>query len=210
MKRELSAQFALGNDTSTVNRYLKMVEWANEFEQYHVVDRKRDEFEVKHVASEKFQYFDELSKGATVGGVAPTLTQDPAFRNVVFDLLLLDKFRKWEQIRKLPKIHDIPEARSKLEEANAVADVDEAQDVVDEAIQIVDLQNPRKRQVGANVRIQDFVKWLEELPVKAFRDAIEPQNLEALLRALLLVEVQAKAILGDEDGLGTQKEANDS
>ncbi len=197
MKREVSLRFALGPETTVVNRYLRMVEWADAFETYHVIDKKRDEYVVKHNASEHFEYFDELSKGARPGSVAYTLIQDDAYKHLVFDLLLEGKFKRWDQIRKLGKIATNADARKYLMEARAASELEDGQDLVDDAITVATQADPKKREVGANSRIESFVDWLEQLPVKSFRDVIEPENLKKLLHALALVEKHVKSSLKD-------------
>src|SRR5207247_5216431 len=88
IKRELSIRFALGPDTQVVNRYLKMVDWVNDFEDYHINERTRDSFEVKHRANRYFQYFDELAKGTDPGrGVAYALNQHDGCKHVVLAVL---------------------------------------------------------------------------------------------------------------------------
>lgn len=197
LKRELSQKFALGPVTTTVNRYLKMVSWADGFEDYHVNEKRRNEFQVKHQANRYFQYFDELAKGERQG-VAHVLRHDDAFRKTVFDLLFQDKFRNWKQIRDLKHIHENEEAREELRKARDVDSVDAAEEHLENAVDIARTRRAEARTLGANTRIESFVKWLEELPVKAFRDQIKPENLRGLLRALRLVERQSAAVLGDE------------
>jgi hypothetical protein len=199
MKRELSKKFALGPDTGTINRYLKMVDWADEFEDYHIGEKGRDTYEVKHKANEYFQYFDEIAKGAQPGGVAHALGQDDAFKHLVFDLLFDGKFKNWRQIRELKLIYESDEARDSLNKARTESDPDLAEELLENAISIARTRKAEMREVGANTRIEAFVKWLEELPVRAFRDAIRPENLRKLLRALKLVEKHAAAILGKEE-----------
>ncbi len=188
IKREISKKFALGPDAAHVTRYIKMVELADEFEQYHVIDRRRDQFEVKHRAERYFQYFDELQKGARAGGVNYALNQDDSFKHLVYELLFEGKFSNWNKIRPLKYIADSPEAREHLQKARTETDVEVAQDIVDEAIAIVQTKRAELRQIGANERIEKFVAFLEDLPVKAFRDAIKPENLIRLHKALKLVE----------------------
>jgi hypothetical protein len=195
LKRELSRKFALGLDTSVVNRYLKMVSWATDFEDYQINEKLRDEFEVKHRAARYFQYFDELSTGVNPGGVAYALGRDDSFKYLVFDLLYDGKFKNWRQIRELKIIYDNEEARQALEQARTETEAKVAQKDVEDAISIAKSNLPKMRSVGANTRIESFVKWLEELPVKAFRDDIKPENLRRLLKALKLVEKHASTIL---------------
>jgi hypothetical protein len=198
MKRELSKKYALGPDTAVVNRYLKMVGWANEFEEFHVGDRRRDKYEVKHRANKYFQYFDELAKGASdrSRGVAYTLERDEPYKHLVFDLLFDGKFKNWRQIRDLKFIAENEEARDLLRKAQAEPDPEVADDHIDNAIAIARSRSAEERQLGANTRIETFVRWLEQLPVIAFRDQIKPDNLERLLKALQLVEAAARTNLG--------------
>ena len=199
MKKELSMRYALGPNTNEVNRYLKMVDWANDFEEYHINLKKKDQYEVKHKANHYFQYFDELSKGAEKG-VAYVLRQNDAFRYLVFDLLFEDKFKNWKQIRDLRFIHENDEALAQLQKARDSHDAFEAEECIDNAVNIAQTKKAEYRSVGANTRIEIFVKWLEELPVKSFRDDIRRENLARLQGALLLVDKQVKAVLEETGG----------
>ena len=186
MKRELSEKFALGPNTATVNRYLKMVQWANDFEEYHV-GKNRDPYEVKHGANKYFEYFDELSKGTKPGGVAYTLEQDETFKHLVFDLLLEGKFRNWAAIRHLNSAADNQTARGILIKARDTKDEDEAQDKVDDAIAIAKQDKAEARELGADDRIERFVNFLEALPLRAFSETIKPRSIKRLHDALSLV-----------------------
>jgi hypothetical protein len=197
MKRELSQKYALGPDTSVVNRYIKMVDCANEFEEYHINEKRTDEYEVKHKANKYFQYFDELSKGSNPGGVSYVLGQDETYKKLAFDLLFQGKFNNWKDIRNLKNIYENEEARQVLIKAREEKDVDEAQDMVGHAGSIANLKKAEVRSYGANTRIEVFVKWLEELPIAAFRDEIKRDNLELLLKALEFVGKQAEQVLRD-------------
>jgi hypothetical protein len=199
MKKDLSQRFALGPNATEVTRYLRMVQWADEFEDYHIDVCSRDPYEVKHKANERFQYFDELSKGVGPGTVARTLNEDESLKHVAFDLLFKDKFRNWTLIRDLRYIAGNQDARDLLRKANDVevhneSDLEEAQDLVENACVLVRRNKAEQRSLGSNTRIEAFVSWLEDLPVKAFRDEIKPENLFSLLRALRLVEKQVEAL----------------
>ncbi len=194
LKRDLSQKFALGKELATVNRYIKMVEMADDFEEYLVNEKRKDEYEVKHRANEKFQYFDELSKGTKPGGVAYTLEQDPSYKKLVFDLLYEDKFRNWTLIRKLKYYDD--DVRALLDRAREEKDPDEAEALIDQAL--TDASNRRRetRVVGANARIETFAEWLEDLPITAFQKEVLPENLKRLINVLRLVEAQATVVSG--------------
>ncbi|BAZ38802.1 hypothetical protein NIES4101_47470 [Calothrix sp. NIES-4101] len=199
MKRELSTKFALGPDTSPVNRYIKMVEWATDFEDYYINEKKLDPYEVKHRADKYFQYFNELNRGGSKqGGIAFTLTQDEGLKHTVFDLIYDGKLRNPQQIRSLKQTFENQEARKLLGRARQESDPDLADDHIENAITIARSQRAEIREMGANTRIESFVKWLEELPPRAFRDQIKSENLEGLVRALKLVEPMVTEILREK------------
>jgi hypothetical protein len=190
IKREIARRFALA--MNEVNRYIQMVDLANEFEDYHVADRKQDKYAVKHRAERYFQYFDELGKGKNEGGVFWSLNQDDSFKHLIFDLLYDDKFQSWKQIRDLKYVYSNEDALEILRKARAENDVEEAQEKVDDACGFARTARAATRQVGANTRIKIFVDWFVDLPVKVFRDgepgAVTRGNLIALHTALKLVE----------------------
>ena len=192
LKRDLSKKFGYGPNPDRVNRYLKMVEWADEFEEYHKNVKHEPEFEVKHRASKYFQYFEELSKGTNPGGVAHTLNQDEGLKHLVFDLLYQGKIENWNWIRNLRYSND--EVRENLIRARDESDRERGAELVEDTLTEARNRNRESRTVGANTRIDVFVKWLEDLPISAFRDDIRPDNLQRLLRALELVKVQAAAV----------------
>ena len=204
IKRQLARRFALS--TNVVTRYLKMMDWAEAFEAYHVDDKSRDEYEVKHRTDDAFQYFDELSKGSTEGGVADTLKRDDTLRHAVFDLLFDERFKNWKQVRDLKHVAKNDEARDLLFKARVEEDDEIAEEMLDQAISMAKTRAAEERVVGANTRIESFVKWLRELPVSAFTDQIRPENLRRLLDALELVkEVAAKALKPKEATDGGKK-----
>lgn len=200
LKRALAVKFAYGSDTGVVNRYLKMVDLATEFEDYHVNARERDVYEVRHRAGEYFQYFDELAKGASPGGVAHTLGQSDALKQLVFDLLFQGKFKNWRLIRSLRYVPENPEFQEKLAQirdrtTNTPDELEQAQDDVEEVLGACLGKRAETRQLGANAKIENFVRFLEGLPVGAFRDHISDENLQRLLGALELVKPEVDAIL---------------
>ena len=107
---------------------------------------------------------------------------------MVFDLLFDGKFENWTWIRQLKHIPKIEEALDQLARAHAEPDLERAQDLLEGAITIAKAQSAVERALGANDRIQNFVKWLEQVPPESLRDDVRQENLVALLRALRLVE----------------------
>ncbi len=199
LKRKLSEDFALGPETTVVNRYIKMVELADEFEEHQVSERGLDPSAVKHAASRYFQYFDELTKGQKPGQVAYTLGQDDGLRHLVFDLLGQGKFSSWRQVRKLKYAGDNEEMVEQLRLARDMTDVDDGLEKVEYAMSLGETASRASRELGANTRIEAFTAWLVSLPLDAFREqVVKPENVERLLSALVLARQQAVPVLGEE------------
>ncbi|MDN2565290.1 hypothetical protein N1F89_03570 [Aquibium sp. A9E412] len=190
IRREIARKFALS--MNEVTRYINMVKIAREFEEYHVVDRSKDQYATKHRASDKFQYFDELNKGKSAGGVNWSLNQDDSFKHLVFDLLFDNKFTNWRQIRDLKYVAQNEDALEVLRKARDESDVEVAQEGVDDAIGVARSARAEQRQTGVNPRIRTFTEWFLNLPVKVFDPAepgaVKEENLRGLADALRLVE----------------------
>lgn len=118
LRKELAARFVIATDR--VDRYLKMVDWSDRFEEHHR-DIGRGEQEVQQKASEWFQYFAEMSIGKSEGGVNHTLINDEQLRSLTFDLLYDGKIKAFPLIRELPKVARSAEARDLLVEGSGHA-----------------------------------------------------------------------------------------
>jgi hypothetical protein len=195
LKRQISEKFALGPDTTTVNRYIKMAEGALDFEDYHINQRKLPEFEVKHRANEYIEWFDELAKGAKNEGVAYVLEQDPGFKHLVYELMYDGKFQNFRQIRELKRIYENQEASELLERARNEENAEVAEEHLKNAMSIARTKSVEQRELGANTRIESFAEFLEELPPRAFRDRVKTENLKRLLDALKLVEPIVRRVM---------------
>jgi hypothetical protein len=200
LKRQISEKFALGPDTGTVNRYIKMAEGAIDFEDYHINIRKVPEFEVKHRANEYIEWFDELAKGKGTKneGVAYVLEQDPAFKHLVYELMFDNKFQNFRQIRELKRIYDNQEASELLEKARKEDNQEVAEEHLKNAMSIARTQVVEQRELGANTRIENFVEFLEGLPPRSFRDRVTVKNLQRLLDALKLVEPMVTMVMKEK------------
>jgi len=199
IKRGIAHDFALGPGTSIVDRYIKMVERASEFEGHQIDVRKEDEYEVRHQAKRHFEYFDELTKGKSPGGVAHTLNQDEELKALAFDLLFQDKFKNFAQVRDLKHVPANGDVLEMLIEARAESDREAAQNKVEDALNMVKQRKAEKRRLGANARIEQFAQFLEDLPLSSFTDGkIKPENLERLLEAMKLARQQSILVLGPD------------
>ena len=196
IRREIARKFALS--TNEVSRYINMVGLAREFEDYQVIDCARDKFAVKHRASDKFQYFDELNKGKSAGGVNWSLNQEDSFKHLVFDLLYDGKFQSWQRIRDLKYVYENEDAVGLLRKARDESDVEAGQEEVDNAISLARSARAERRQTGANTRIRIFTEWFLGLPVKAFDrhkpGSVTQENLTGLRSVLKHVETYLSTV----------------
>lgn len=190
LRRELAQRFALPN-TGHVTRAIQMVEFANEFEEFHTEVRNRDSHEVKYRSTEYFQYFDELGKGASPGGVRWAMENNDDLKRLVFDLLHDRKFTSFRQMRALKFIVDDEDALKTLRAANDEDDLERAQDLVQDAVALGRAANVAERELNANKRVEMFVKWILQAPLRIFSSEypgrIKPRNLQGLYRALTFV-----------------------
>ncbi len=193
IRKNIARKFALSVDE--VTRYTNMVDLALEFEDYHGCSK--DPHAVKHRASDRFQYFDELNKGKKAGGVHWSLNQSDSFKHLVFDILYDGKFKNWRQIRDLKFVYENEDAVEILKKARQEADVEAAQEYVDDAISLARAARIEQRQTGANTRIRTFTEWFLGLPVKVFDQnesgCVTSENLRRLRNTLNHVETYLEA-----------------
>jgi len=203
IRKEIARRFAIATDR--VSRYIGMVELASEFEDYHVLEGKKDKYAVKHKAEKYFQYFEELGKGSK-NGVLASLNEDDGFTSLVYDLLYDGKFKNWNQIRDLKSVSQNDDALTYFREASEQRNHKEAQRLVETGIALAKASREIERTVGANKRVEIFTNWLENAPVKIFRpgppDALTQANLDRLYRALKLVEGYVEPPRSDVSGTG--------
>ena len=65
LRKEVAAQFAITH--TEVKRYIEMVQWADDFEDYHTTERGLDQAEVRYKANDIFQWFYEVQAGRGAG-----------------------------------------------------------------------------------------------------------------------------------------------
>ena len=73
-----------------------------------------------------------------------------------------------------------------------MTDVETAADKVEDKLSMAKAEQQETRLGNPNQRIIVFTKWLEQVPISAFRDKISLENLKNLLAALRLVENQVQ------------------
>lgn len=191
LRKELAARFVI--DTNRVDRFLKMVDWSERFEEHHR-DLGRGEHEVQQKASEWFQYFAEMRIGQTEGGVNHTLNNDEQLRTLTFDLLYDGKIKAFPLIRELPKVARSQEARDLLVEAAAIAVpagadpkkdpmLKAAREKVADAVAKARAEDAEIRAAGAEQKIKSFVSWLRKVPIDVFEERVTTKTLKDLIES---------------------------
>jgi hypothetical protein len=177
-----------GKKKSEIERWIRMMNLIDEFHDFHVSPDEesgrdtKDEYDVKWVSQERFEYFDELTKTE----VARTLELDTEFRDKVFERLYAKDFKNFAQVRKLPAIANDPRARDKF----MLGDGTKA---VEDSIQWVTITGIAKRAMEVNDRILSFARFLGSLTANDI-DKLDRQSIDALHEISNKVAEMAEAL----------------
>jgi hypothetical protein len=147
LKKDVAKHFAITHQA--VTRYLKMVQWADDFEAYHLTEG-REPAKVTYKANDIFQWFYEIDAGRAGEKLTQSqLDNDDELKAVVYDLMF-DVLDSGAQVRALHTVVGDSDALKLLVKAHDVAeaDEDEALDLVKEAIETAKRQNIRRRRIG--------------------------------------------------------------
>ncbi|MEP6742630.1 MAG: ParB N-terminal domain-containing protein [bacterium] len=179
-----------GMKKAHVERWIKMMDFIEEFHDYHSSEdeetgrKPKDQYEIKWKTQKYFEYFDELSKTQVV----KSLEGDPEFREKVFERLYDDDFISFVQIRKLPAIIGDRRARDKFILGTGT-------DAVKDAIDWVTVTGIAKKAMDVNDRIMSFKRFLDSLTVQDI-DNLDKAVISALRDIANKVASAAVAVKG--------------
>jgi hypothetical protein len=133
IRAEVSKKFAIR--AQDVTRYLRMVQWAEDFTDYHVESGK-SEADVHYRTNTAFQWFYELDAGPTGSKVTERFEQDPDLRGIVYDLMFDETFDSGAQVRALYQVANDDEAYRQLVRAHQIRELQraEAKELITDAI----------------------------------------------------------------------------
>lgn len=188
LRKKVAEQFAI--DHSKVKRYLDMVHWAEDFEEYHTTDRGLDAAAVRYKSNDIFQWFVEIQAGRGPDKLIKKLEGDDTLREVVYDLMY-DVLDSGLQVRNLHKVVADEEALNLLRQAHAETDAVEALKYVDAAIAEAAKNSPTKK-LGFVQFLRTTVDRLGSAPPDQWKD-VDTQMLTDLRRVF-------HAALGAIDG----------
>lgn len=142
LRKQVAEMFAI--EHKDVKRYLEMVKWAEDFEEYHVADRGLDEAAVRYKANDIFQWFYEVQAGRGPDKLVQKIEQDEALRAIAYDLMY-DVLDSGLQVRNLHKVVADEAALNYLKKAHDETDPDEALKFVDIAIAEAQKNSPTRK-----------------------------------------------------------------
>lgn len=169
LRKKVAEQFAIKH--SEVKRYLAMVQWADDFEEYHVEERGLDGAAVRYKANDVFQWFYEIQAGRDKDKVIEKITQDEHLRAIVYDLMY-DVFDSGVQVRSLHKVIADEQAFALLRQAHDEPNPEEANKIVEAAIAEAMKNSPTKK-LGFDQFLRGAVDRLGSTPPDQWRQVDE-------------------------------------
>lgn len=142
LRKTVADMFAI--EHKDVKRYLEMVKWAEDFEDYHVNDRGFDKAAVTYKANDIFQWFYEVQAGRGPDKLVQKIEQDEALREIAYDLMY-DVLDSGLQVRNLHKVVADEAALAYLKKAHDETDPEEALKFVDIAIAEAQKNSPTRK-----------------------------------------------------------------
>lgn len=169
LKRDVADKFAI--TTTAVTRYIRMVQWAEDFEEYHVHERGKDPADVRYKADDIFQWFYEIQAGRSADKITVQMEEDPELRQVVYDLMF-DVMDSGTQVRSLWKIVADEEARKQLADAHDSLENNnkkDALDLVKEAVTTADRNTSTRKKIGFEGFLRQAIDRLGGAPPDNWR-----------------------------------------
>jgi hypothetical protein len=198
IRQEVAKDFAI--KPGEVERYDKMVYWADDFSAYHQ-EQGGDPAAVRYKTEKNFQWFYEIDAGRGNEKLTRKLDGDDELKAVVYDLMfhVLDS---GAQVRDLHRVVGDAETSATLLKAHEMMnrDPDGALDMVEDAITEAKRRNVKRRSIG----FEDFLKTMVD------RLGTTPPDQWNAVDTELLLEVRRimRSTLGAIEGQTTVRAAH--
>lgn len=165
IREAVAGHFAI--KPADVKRYLRMVDWANDFEQYHVQEKGRDEADVRYKANDIFQWFYEIDAGRGNEKLTNRLDNDDHLKEVVYDLMF-DVLDSGVQVRTMHKVVADEDALGFLVKAHDTfgqapeGDADAVEQAREAALELVNdaVEEARRKSTQLRKTRLSFDSWL--------------------------------------------------
>lgn len=169
LRKQVAEMFAI--EHREVKRYLEMVQWAEDFEDYHTTERGMDPAAVRYKANDVFQWFYEVQAGRGQDKIVAKVQQDDDLRAMVYDLMY-DVLDSGLQVRNLHKVVADDAALDLLKRAHDEPSQEQALKFVDAAIAEAQKNSPTKR-LGFDQFLRTAVDRLGSTPPDQWRNIDE-------------------------------------
>lgn len=166
LRKQVAEQFAITH--TEVKRYLEMVRWAEDFEDYHISERGLEAANVRYKANDTFQWFYEVQAGRGQDKIVAKVEQDDALRAIVYDLMY-DVLDSGLQVRNLHRIVADEAALNLLKRAHDEPDRAEALKYVDASMAEAAKNSPT-RKLGFEQFLRTAVDRLGSAPPDQWRN----------------------------------------
>lgn len=188
IREELAKDFAI--KPGEVDRYDKMVYWADDFSAYHE-EAGRDPAVVRTTTEKNFQWFYELDAGRGNEKLTRKLESDDQLKGVVYDLMF-DVLDSGAQVRNLYRVVNDSETAQMLLKAHEIMDSepDRALDLIDDAITEAKRRDVKRRAIGFEAYLKSMVDRLGSTPPDQWNSI----NTELLLEVKRIMESNLGAI----------------
>jgi hypothetical protein len=163
IREELAKDFAI--KPAEVERYDKMIYWADDFSAYHEGVAGRDPAVVRTKTEKNFQWFYEIDAGRGNEKLTRRLEGDDELKSVVYDLMfeILDS---GAQVRDLYRVVNDAESARMLLKAHELKDTDpdRSLELVEDAITEAKRRNVKRRSIGFEDYLKAMVDRLGSTP----------------------------------------------
>jgi hypothetical protein len=163
IREELAKDFAI--KPGEVERYNKMIYWADDFSAYHEAIANRDPAVVRTKTEKNFQWFYELDAGRGNEKLTRRLEGDDELKAVVYDLMF-DVLDSGAQVRDLYRVVNDAESSRMLLKAHEIKDSDPVRslDIVEDAITEAKRRNVKRRSIGFEAYLKTMVDRMGATP----------------------------------------------
>jgi hypothetical protein len=204
IRAEVSKKFAIR--AQDVTRYLRMVQWAEDFTDYHVESGK-SEADVHYRTNTAFQWFYELDAGPTGSKVTERFEQDPDLRGIVYDLMFDETFDSGAQVRALYQVANDDEAYRQLVRAHQIRELQraEAKELITDAINGARERVRAAKAIALDQYALGIIKRLGDTPANSW-STLDTELLTKLRGTLIAATGAVDGVLSTRgEGAGEQQ-----
>ena len=197
IRQDIGKRFAI--TASDVLRYVRMMQWARDFEDYHL-EAGRDESAVEFRSKDIFQWFYEMDAGKGQAKLTSQIAGDDDLRGMVYELMF-DVLDSGLQVRNLHKVVAQEDALALLQKAHSsqtAGETKEALDLVKDAVAESLRRSPSRRGLAFDKFVDKVVDRFGATAVDDWMK-LTPELRGQLRRVLLPALAAIEALDGDED-----------